>query len=288
MIRGISLRENGQAAGPPHRGGPCSHPANFICWGPVHKRHSLAVKSIAAIACATGQAAGPPRRGGPCSHPANFICRGPAHKRRIGQFAQRPHRGLCRLRRPQNCEAPLGRQFLMQSKEISRGSPYGDVCLPTFVGVSLRETADPFVIVKLYGPCFWPANTLDAALRENCLPGTMVFCISTPKNAGPFPLNCFVPLQAAGPRGQSHLPPTGSGRPQRRPPFFAASQRPPSRSCSPPPSSRKVLISRKIETVLVDIYNPLRFRRRRLLNDKGFFVMTQVERIAAEEIADCL
>ena len=40
--------------------------------------------------------------------------------------------------------------------------------------------------------------------------------------------------------------------------------------------------------VLVDIYNPLRFRRRGLLNDKGFFVMTQVERIAAEEIVDCL
>ena len=93
MIRGISLRENGQAAGPPRCGGPCSHPANFICQGPAHKRQSLAAKSIAAIACATGQAAGPPRCGVPCSHPANFICRGPC--------SQTPDRIVC-------SKAPLG------------------------------------------------------------------------------------------------------------------------------------------------------------------------------------
>ena len=71
----------------------------------------------------TGLPAVPPRCGVPCSHPANFICRGLAHKRRTGQFAQRPHWGLCRLRRPQNCEAPPERQFLMQSQKNSRESP---------------------------------------------------------------------------------------------------------------------------------------------------------------------
>ena len=38
ILRGISPRETGQAAGPPHRGGPCSHPANIICRGPARNR----------------------------------------------------------------------------------------------------------------------------------------------------------------------------------------------------------------------------------------------------------
>ena len=86
----------------------------------------------------TGLPAVPPRCGVPCSHPANFICRGPAHKRRTGQFAQRPHWGLCRLRRPQNCEAPLERQFLMQSEENRRRHP------------------------------LWLSRRFDEAMRENC------------------------------------------------------------------------------------------------------------------------
>ena len=55
-----------------------------------------------------------------------------------GQFAQRPHWGLCRLRRPQNCEAPLERQFLMQSEENRRRHP------------------------------LWLSRRFDEAMRENC------------------------------------------------------------------------------------------------------------------------
>ena len=140
----------------------------------------------------TGPPAVPPRCGVPCSHPANFICRGPAHKRRTGQFAQRPHWGLCRLRRPQNCAAPLERQFLMQSKENSRRLPAAmSACRrsPAFrkrnrrtlcgcLGVRWRsheQSSGLFEHTVLFcrfaakcGPCFWPVSTLDDAMRENC------------------------------------------------------------------------------------------------------------------------
>ena len=43
-VRGISRRETGQAAGPPHCGAPCSHPANFICRGPARNRRVLGGK----------------------------------------------------------------------------------------------------------------------------------------------------------------------------------------------------------------------------------------------------
>ena len=139
---------------------------------------SLAAKSIAAIACATGQ------------------------------FAQRPHWGLCRLRRPQNCEAPLERQFLMQSQENSRELPYGDVGLPASAGISLCEIAEPLVVVKLCGgeatnspadcssaPCGFAASRQNAGhafgpqarLTPHCakiaLPEAMLSCGNTPKRA---------------------------------------------------------------------------------------------------------
>ena len=82
ILRGISLRESGQTAGPPHRGGPCSHPANIICRGPTHNRRVLATHHFARHFAARNRTSGWPaalRRAlfapgkfhvpGPCSQP---------------------------------------------------------------------------------------------------------------------------------------------------------------------------------------------------------------------------
>ena len=129
--------------------------------------------------------------------------------RETGQFAQRPHWGLCRLRRPQDCEAPLERQFLMQRQENSRELPYGDVGLPASAGISLCEIAEPLVVVKLCGgeatnspvdcssaPCgfaalrqnaghaFGPQARLTPHCAKIALPEAMLSCGNTPKGAG--------------------------------------------------------------------------------------------------------